>query len=234
MSAERKQARNLRAERAEARLALPVVVAALVSIPAVFLTAAPGWPRDTGKVLNWFSAIVLTGEPILLFLLSGHRLRWLRRHLWQVLIGVIAVPVMTLLFAPLLALRALRLMHLVMALRLLRVNKILGAADALRRRLGMNEMWGRVETGIAALIGAGFAAVVLTNPHSVTRRLIHAEIQRFGQIPVIIAIALAGTVALVMLRYLSRLAMLRARAWWATRHPSAESPATMPTADEVR
>lgn len=212
----RKKVRDERAVRLERRLAMPVIVAAGVCVPATFLSAVDGWAGQVGKILNWGSTIVLTGEPILLFLVTGRRLVWLRAHLWPILIGMLAV--LALLFAvlpfqPFQVLRLLRVVHLMTAARILRVNRILGAAETLRRFLHVDIFWRRVSAAGGPLVAFGFAGIVLADADSEGRRLMSAMSDRFGPIPVVLVISLAVVVLAVVGRRLQRMVMTRIRKW---------------------
>jgi hypothetical protein len=71
-----RESRDQRAARWERRLALPVIIAAVVAVPAVFLTAASDVRYAMlGTALNWASLAVLTGEAVVLFILTGPSLR---------------------------------------------------------------------------------------------------------------------------------------------------------------
>lgn len=218
MGGARTESRNRRAVQVEERLALPVIVASVISVPAVFLTALPGGVALVGKTLNWASSVILLGESVLLFLLSGHRLAWLRSHLWPILIALLAVPAVVFALAPLQVLRLLRLVHVVTALRLLRVNRILGSAEALRRHLRLGAFWQHLEMAMAAAIAAGFLSLVVADPHTKTRELLHTLTTRFGVVPVGIVLVLIGTTAAMVFRRLQHLAYQRLSrllaAWW--------------------
>jgi CsoR family transcriptional regulator, copper-sensing transcriptional repressor len=203
---ERKDRRTDRAHRIERRLALPVIIAAVVSVPATFLSAVDGWPGQLGKVINWGTAAVLAGEPVLLFLLTGHRLAWLREHLWAILIAAVAVPAA--LFAAVApyfqALRVLRLAHLMTALRLLRINRILKAADTLRRYLLVDIFWRRLSSAAGPLVAFGFAGLVLAD-HQYRALLYLDELSdRFGPVPVVLVVALLAVALAVTVRELQK------------------------------
>ena len=78
-----------RARRIQQSLAVPVLAAALLSIPAVFLTTAPGLPGVVGRVLNWLSLAVLVGESAALLWFSGSVRLFVRRYRAQLLIVAI-------------------------------------------------------------------------------------------------------------------------------------------------
>lgn len=204
---ERKDRRTDRARRIEQRLTLPVIIAAVVSVPATFLSAVDSWPGQIGKVINWATAAVLAGEPVLLFLLTGHRLAWLKGHLWAVLIAAVAVPATLLAIAApyFQALRLLRLAHVMTALRLLRINRILKAADTLRRYLLVDIFWRRLSSAVGPIVAFGFAGLVLAD--SQYRELLYLDelSERFGPVPVVLVVALAAVSLAVAVRRLQKL-----------------------------
>jgi CsoR family transcriptional regulator, copper-sensing transcriptional repressor len=208
---ERKDRRTERARRLEQRLTLPVIIAAIVSVPATFLSALTGWPGVLGKVFNWGAAAVLAGEPVLLFLLAGHRRAWLKEHLWAILIAAVAVPaVLFAAAAPYFqALRLLRLAHVMTAFRLLRINRILKSAETLRRYLLVDIFWRRLSSVVGPVIAFGFAGLVLADPEY--RELLYLDdlSDRFGLVPVVLVVALLSVALLVTVRHLQRLL-----SWW--------------------
>jgi hypothetical protein len=217
----RQRRRNDRAARVERRLVVPVIVAAGVSVPATFLSMVEGWPGGLGKILNWASTSVLTGEPVLLFLLTGQRLAWIRAHLWPILIAAVAVPTALFALLPFQILRLLRLVHLMTAVRLLRVNRILDATETLRHHLLVDRFWRRVSMAAGPLTAFAFAGLVLADHRSRTRRLLTALSDRIGPAPVIIAVALVVVALAVTCRHLQRVLSARIRTITAVRRARA-------------
>lgn len=153
----------------EARLAVPVLVAALISVPAVFLTMLDPPYSTVGTVANWVSMIVLTSESALLFVVSRDRLTWLRRNWWIVIVALLAIPAVIFAIGPV---QLLRLVQAVGALRVLRANRIIKAARVLERHMDLE---GRTRHGLFVLmsvLAASFVAIVLVDPTSTTRRLL--------------------------------------------------------------
>lgn len=169
-----RQRRNELADRWERRLAVPVVLAAAVSVPAVFLTIfGDDRPAQVGNVLNWASLIVLTAEAVVLFLLTGDRLEWVRRHKWTLAITAVAVPAVIFAIAPVQALRVvLRLVHFAGALRVLRAGRIIKAGRVLARRSGWTGPWRYAPILIGSILAAGLVAVILADETSTTRQLL--------------------------------------------------------------
>lgn len=196
---EDREDREDREERVQRRLALPVILAALVSVPAVFLAGLDGPLRVTGEVLNWVSVTVLTGESVILFLLAKDRIDWLRRNVWIVAVAVAAVPAVVLSVGPV---QLLRLVRLFTALQVLRAGRILKAGQVLRRRAGLNGWWGRSVVAVTSLAAAAFVVIVLSDPESPSRQLI-------TDLPVEVAIVLAAGGATILA--VATVVVLRAR-----------------------
>lgn len=186
------------ADRVERRLAVPVIVAAVVSVPAVFLTTMDGAAGLAGRLLNWLSLAVLIGEAVLLFLLSGSRLEWLRTHKWLVFVVALTVPAVVFAVGPA---QLLRLVRLAGTLRVLRAGRILKAGRVLRRRLEPDRRWSRALLALASVTAAGFVAVVLVDPTSSTRQLIRLAGQRWEiAVAVVAAVLLFGATVVVLRR----------------------------------
>ncbi|MGO1349622.1 MAG: hypothetical protein ACTIL6_16545, partial [Brevibacterium aurantiacum] len=80
-----------REQRWQERLAVPVLVAALVSIPAIFLTFLSEPWSDAGRVINLLSGLVLVGETLILFLVTPDKKSWFKRHLWLIVLTVLVI-----------------------------------------------------------------------------------------------------------------------------------------------
>lgn len=173
-----------RAAVAEERFTVPVIVAAVASIPAMFLTMLDGSMATVGSVLNYASLAVLTAETLVLLVLAGDRLQWLRRHGLLVGVAVLSVPAVVFAVGPV---QVLRLVRFVGALRVIRVRRILKAGVILRRRAGWNDWRLRTLTAVVTLASAGFVAMVLSDPTSATRRIMDGTVQRFGLVAVVAA-----------------------------------------------
>lgn len=179
-----------RADRLAERLAIPVLVAALASVPAVFLTLMQDPYAAAGGVLNSISGGVLIAETVVLFAVSDDRRAWLWRNRWLVLLAVVMVPAVLFAIGPVQLLRLLRLVRFVGALRILRVKRIFKAGRILRERAGLDQTWQRVVGFALSLLVALFVAMVLADPTSESRRLIDGAVGRFG----VLGVVLAGTV----------------------------------------
>lgn len=184
----------------EERLALPVLLAALASVPAVFLTLLDDPAETVGSVLNWASGAVLVAETVVLFAVSRDRVAWLRRHVWLVLLTVVVVLAVVLAMGPVQLLRLLRVFG---ALRIVRAGRIVKAARVLRERAGLTGRWGRALPVAAGVLVAVFVAVVLADPTSRTRQLLQSWFGEdvTGQLGVVLVLlagaALAGATFVV-------------------------------------
>lgn len=173
-----------RADLLAERFTVPVILAAVAAVPAMFLTALEGRPAQVGTVVNYASLAVLTAEAVVLFALAGDRRGWLREHGLLVGVAVATVPAVVFAVGPV---QVLRLVRFVGALRVLRVRRILRAGRILRTRAGVT---GRVSTVIAVgatVLAAIFVALVLADPTSDTRQLVDGTMQRFGLLPTVLA-----------------------------------------------
>jgi len=175
----------------ERRLALPVIIAALASVPAVFLTLLDS-PYDTvGNAVNWLSGAVLVAETLVLFVVSRDKWEWVRRHKWLLLLTVGVILGVVLAIGPV---QLLRLLRVVGALRLVRAGRIVKAARIMRDRLGLTGQWSKVSSAAAALLVAAFVGVVLADPTSQSRRLLD---QWLGGTSQVVLSVLAGAVLAV-------------------------------------
>ncbi|MDP3966893.1 MAG: hypothetical protein Q8Q02_01325 [Nocardioides sp.] len=153
----------------EERLALPVIIAALASVPAVFLTLLDGPYETVGNVVNWLSGAVLVAETAVLFAVSRNKRGWIRRHKWLLLLTVVVILGVALAIGPV---QLLRLLRVVGALRLVRAGRILKAGRIMRDKLGLSGRWSKVASAAAALLVAVFVGVVLADPTSRSRELL--------------------------------------------------------------
>ncbi len=156
-----------REQRVQQRLALPVLVAALVSVPAVFLTFAEGVLGVTGRVLDLASGAVLLGETVVLLLVAEDKRAWVRGH--RGLLALTGVVVVGVVFA-LGPVQVFRLVRTVGALRVLRAGRVVTATRQLAARTG-----GRlteVLTVLAGAVVAVFVGLVLADPTSRSRSIL--------------------------------------------------------------
>ena len=158
-----------REERWRQRLALPVLVAALASIPAMFLTVAGGAFGTAGRIVDILSGLVLVTEVVVLLVVAESKRAWIRDHVGLlVLTGAVAVAIV-LAVGPV---QVLRLVRTVGALRVLRAGRIVKAARNLRARAGLTGWPSHVFAISAGLLVAVFVGVVLSDPTSRSRSLL--------------------------------------------------------------
>lgn len=142
--------RELRAQRIQARLEWPVVVAALLTIPILIIQESNfGEPWDTiATVLNWVTWLTFFGEAVVMLAVVPDRRRWARGHLLDLAVVVLTPP-----FAP----QAWQNGRLFRLVRLLRVFRVL----ALRRMLSLEGMKYAAMVALGTIIvgGAVFAGV---------------------------------------------------------------------------
>ncbi len=196
-STEADEAADPHLHRVEQRLAVPVVVAAVASIPAVFLSMGDPPLSLVGQVLNWASLSVLTAESVILFWLASDRRRWLKEN--RFLLGVTLVALLAVVFAvgPL---QLLRLVRFVGAVRVLRVNRIVKAGRILRERADLEgRLRNAVAIGVTAL-AAAFVGLVLADPTSQSRRAVDHVVGSFGIWPVVLAGLILFGATVVVLR----------------------------------
>ena len=184
------------ATRWERRLATPALVAALASIPAVFLTLADGALGTTGRVLDLASAAVLVAEGVIPLVLTHDRRDWMRRHRWWLVTVAVVIPAVLLAAGPA---QLLRLVRSVGALRVLRVRRIVKAGRVVTRRLDLSQRWRRVAVTAASLLAAAFVAIVLADPTSTSGGVARSVVDTVGPVGVVAAGALlAGATYLVV------------------------------------
>lgn len=179
-----------RYQRWEERLAAPVLIAALASVPAVFLTLLDGAAESAGTVVNAISGAVLVAETVVLAALSRDKHAWVRENRWLLGFTALLIPAVVLAIGPV---QLLRLVRVVGALRFLRARRIFRAASELRERAGLTGWTSKVLSLLAALLVAAFVAVVLADPTSRSRQVVEGLLQRAGGTGLLVAaVVLAG------------------------------------------
>lgn len=195
-------ANDRRSELLEQRLTVPVIIAAAVSVPAVFLTTVgEGAVAAIGTALNWASLAVLTGESVLLFVLTGDRMRWLRRHRWSLAIVALAIPAVLFAIAPVQALRLVfELVRFIGALRILRANRIMKAGRILGRRSGLAGGWRHLPILAGIAVAVLFVGLVLADPAAVRahRQALHRLLGWSEALAGVTAVAVVITVVVAL------------------------------------
>lgn len=185
-------------ERWQDRLALPVLVAALASVPAMFLTVVGGAVGTAGHLVDLASGAVLVAETLILLAVAQSKRAWIRGHLG--LISLTGAVVVAVVFA-LGPVQLLRLVRTVGALRILRAGRIVKAVRSLGLRHGFS---GRLAQALAAAAGvlvAVFVGVVLADPTSRSRDLLTWVAGDVGT-PLIVALSAVAGVVLGVATYL--------------------------------
>lgn len=192
-------AARAREEQWERRLAIPVLVAALASVPAVFLTLFDQPYSAAGTVINWVAGGVLIAETAVLFAVSGDKLGWVRRHKWLVALTIAVIIAVVFAVGPV---QLLRLLRIVGALRIIRAGRIIKAGRILQERMGLTGRWQRAPAVLASVLVAAFVAVVLSDPTSRTREIIDGLIGRTGgtTAAIVAGVVLAAATFVVMRR----------------------------------
>lgn len=190
-------AENSHARALERKLALPVLICAVVSVPAVFLGMwGEGRWAEFGHRVNWLAGLVLWAEWILLIALAENKLGWLRTHKWSTFVAAVTLPAVVFALGPT---QVLRLLRAAGTLRLLRVTRIIEAGGVLRRRMGLTGKLGTVVAVATTALSAVFVAAVLADPTSTSRRYAESLLENVGVWPVVLATGLlAGATAVVI------------------------------------
>ncbi len=152
------------AARVERRLALPVMMAAVMSVPAVFMVVwGEGAVADVGLVTNWTAGAVLWCEWLVLLVLAEDRLDWMRRHKWTIAVAALTIPAAIFTLGPV---QLLRLVYVVAGLRILSVRRIISAGKVLARRLNLVGWQRIVLLCVTSAIVALFLSVLLLAPNA--------------------------------------------------------------------
>jgi voltage-gated potassium channel len=143
-------------ERLQRRFDLPVMIAALLTIPVIVIDQSNyGQPWDAiGVALNWGSWLVFLAEVVVMLAVVPDRKRWIRENPIAVVVTVLTPPFLSV-FAP------------VRMLRLLRVLRLLRLAPLMHRIFSLEGLrYAAILAAVTVLAGgAGFAAV---EPHQTT------------------------------------------------------------------
>lgn len=184
-----------RQQRWEDRLAWPVLIAALASVPAVFLTLLGEPLSSWGVVASAVAGVVLMIEPVVLFAVSADKRAWLRRNWWLVLLAVLIVLSVVFALGPF---QVFRLLRAIGALRVLRVRRIMTAGRILGRRAARGSVrWPAV---VASVLVAVFVGVVLADPTSTARGLLVQLLPEGWMVPIAVlaGLVLAGATFVVV------------------------------------
>lgn len=174
-------------ERWETRLAWPVLISALLSVPAVFLTLLDEPWEAIGHVVLYAVSAVLVFEATVLFLVSPEKIAWLRRNWW--LVGLTIGSVLAVIFS-IGPLQLFRMLRSVGALRVLRAKQVARAGES----LGAAGTWWRAILGklLATVVVGVFVVMALVDPDSAARSTLENLVGEDGAIFAAIA---AGLIA---------------------------------------
>jgi voltage-gated potassium channel len=148
---------NERAAAARRRFEIPILVAALLVVPVIYLeaqTASPGW-RQVALVANWLIWLLFLAEYLVVVRLTDDRWGYTKRAWLDVFIIVTSFPGWPALFATTRLLRLLMLGRVLRALRLVRLAAIVGRGGlAAREVLGKRGLGFLLAATLLLWIGA--------------------------------------------------------------------------------
>lgn len=130
--------RDPRGARWEARLRKPVMAAALLALPTVFLyfSKLEGWVAVLAVTLAWSIWLVFVAEAAIMLTVVADRRAWIRGHLFGLAIVVATFPALTSILEGLLAARALSSLQATRVLQVLylaKAGKLIKSALLLRK-----------------------------------------------------------------------------------------------------
>lgn len=173
--------RRDRAAELEERFSLPVIIAAIASIPAVFLSMMDGAAQVTGNLINYATLAVFAAEFVTLLWAAEDKRRWVREHKLVILVLVAAIPAVILFVG---AVQVLRLGHLLTrfltGLKIARLRQLFRAFRKLREKTGLcGWRWNAVRGGFAVL-GLVALGMVLADRESATRQFLDDFVGAYG------------------------------------------------------
>jgi hypothetical protein len=184
-------------ERWENWLAWPVLIAALLSVPAVFLTLLDEPFMTIGNIVLYATTVVLVVETVVFFLISPKKIAWVMRNWW--LIGLTIATVLAVIFS-LGPMQVFRTVRSVGALRVLRAKQVAKAGESLANK--SRSRWRRWLGKILATVVVGtFVVLALVVPESEAR----TSLENFvGEEGVPYAAAAAGLTTMLVMYLLVR------------------------------
>ncbi|GAA4479365.1 hypothetical protein GCM10023190_22270 [Enteractinococcus fodinae] len=184
-------------ERWEKRLAWPVLIAAILSVPAVFLTLFDEPLEMIGHILLYLTTAVLVIETTIFFLISPKKIDWVRRNWW--LIGLTIATILAVIFS-IGPMQLFRTVRSVGALRVLKAKQVAKAGESLANK--GNKRWRRWFGQIlATLVVGAFVVLALAVPESEARTTLENYV---GEEGVPFAAAIAGVITVVGMYFLVR------------------------------
>lgn len=184
-------------DRWEKRLAWPVLVAALVSVPAVFMTLLDDPYETVGHILLYAVSIVLVFETVVFFLVSPEKIRWVRENWWLLGGSIAAVLAVVFSIGPLQLFRVLRSVG---ALRVLRAKQVARAGESLGSSSTgrWRQLLGKV---LATVVVGAFVIMAMVDPESQARVFIADLV---GDDAAVAAAWIAGLLTVVGMYFLVR------------------------------
>ncbi|MGC0249237.1 hypothetical protein [Pseudactinotalea sp. Z1748] len=184
-------------ERWETWLAWPVLIAAVASVPAVFLTLLDEPFEMVGHVGLWLATVVLVVETVLFFFLSPRKIAWVRRNWW--LIGLTFAAVLAVVFS-IGPMQLFRLGRSVGALRVMRGKQVAKAGESLAKKgqSRWRQLLGKV---LATVVVGAFVVLALAVPESEARSTLEDFV---GEDGVPVAAAAAGVLTMTVMYFLVR------------------------------
>jgi CsoR family transcriptional regulator, copper-sensing transcriptional repressor len=182
-----------RADELEERFAVPVALAAVAAVPAVFLSMLDGWPRLVGETINYLTLTVFAAEFVVLLWAADDKWKWVREHKFLVGVFLVAIPAVLLFVGAVQVLRLLRATRALGALRITRVRRIIKAVRKIGRAAALTGLWLRLAQASIAASGVAFVVIVLADPDSQSRQVLESVVDAYGVVPVASAgLAAAG------------------------------------------
>jgi voltage-gated potassium channel len=144
-----------RAERMERRLEVPLLVAALLTVPAIILEESNTGPTldAIAVALNWLIWLMFVAEVMLMLWVTTDRRRWLRTHPLELAITVLTPPLLPA------GLQAARVF------RLLRVMRLAKGAKIMRRLLSTEGIRDAAGLAFVTVLASRAAFSVVENGH---------------------------------------------------------------------
>ncbi|WP_147106112.1 hypothetical protein [Nesterenkonia populi] len=163
-------------ERWERRLAWPVLIAAIVSVPATFLTLLDEPWEMIGHIGLYATSVVLVAEVLIFFLISPKKIEWVRENKWLIGLTILTIIAVVFSIGPM---QILRVVRSVGALRVLRAKQVATAGEKLGKdgRSKWRRIFGKV---LATVIVAVFVFIAFVDPDSEARQFIEGFVGEEG------------------------------------------------------
>lgn len=165
-------------ERWEQRLAWPVLIAAIVSVPATFLTLLDEPWEMIGHIGLYATSVVLVAEVLIFFLISPKKIEWVKENKWLIGLTILTIIAVVFSIGPM---QILRVVRSVGALRVLRAKQVATAGEKLGKdgRNRWRRIFGKV---LATIIVAIFVVVALIDPDSEARQFLESLVGEEGAV----------------------------------------------------